>query len=276
VHHQTTIWTVGSLSTAMKSITQVATLLLSLMMATADERCQNLVNQCNMLKTTCSPAVLTIKSCCDLISFPLSIAPSSVYKIDLNCKDVCGDNFATQHVYCDMHTDNGGWTVIQRNRPGVETDFDRDWIDYEDGFGDLQNEFWYGLKKLHCLTRNGQWEMRVDYQPASISFRTYHYSNFSVGNATQEYPLMTGGFTGRGADLFSLLNMARFSTRDNENTSRSCARNYRAGWWYREGCSSSDVNLNLAAPNLGNFIVLEMKMRPKNCITSTVTTNAVP
>jgi len=265
----------------MKRIIQVATLLLSLTMVTADERCQNLVNQCNMLRTTCSPAVLSINSCCDLISFPLSIAPSNLYEIDLNCRDVCGDNFATQHVYCDMHTDNGGWTVIQRNRRTVETDFNRDWVDYEEGFGDLQNEFWYGLKKLHCLTRNGQWEMRVDFQIShpSILNGTYHYANFSVGNATQEYPLMTGGFTGRGNDVFSLLNMARFSTRDNENTSTGCVRNYRVGWWYREGCLSNDINLNLPIPNIGNVIVVEMKMRPKNCITSTVTANtpiAVP
>ena len=33
---------------------------------------------------------------------------------------------------------------------------------YEKGFGDLNGEFWYGLKAMNCLTQAGQWELRVD------------------------------------------------------------------------------------------------------------------
>ena len=28
------------------------------------------------------------------------------------------------------------------------------WTDYEEGFGDLNTEFWYGLKTIHFLTDN--------------------------------------------------------------------------------------------------------------------------
>ena len=68
------------------------------------------------------------------------------------------------NVYCDMITDGGGWTVIQRNKKNSLVNFNRNWAEYEEGFGDLTTEFWYGLSAIHCLTQRGQWEMRVDYQ----------------------------------------------------------------------------------------------------------------
>ena len=34
---------------------------------------------------------------------------------------------------------------------------------YVDRFGDLNKEFWYGLKPIYCLTNQGKWELRVDF-----------------------------------------------------------------------------------------------------------------
>ena len=175
----------------MKNITALAIVMMLLAMVAADKRCQNLADQCNLLKTTCSPAMLPISSCCNLTIFPLSIAPFNVYQINTNCTSVCGDPFAITHAYCNMDTDDGGWTVVQRNRAESEINFDRDWVEYVEGFGDLQTEFWYGLKKLYCLTKNGQWEMRVDYQVTDDGPSSFiHYTHFSVGNASDDYPLM--------------------------------------------------------------------------------------
>ncbi|GIY68717.1 techylectin-5B [Caerostris darwini] len=51
-------------------------------------------------------------------------------------------------VYCDMSIDGEGWTVIQRrgNFPKKQ-DFNLEWEDYKNGFGDLTEEFWLGKHK---------------------------------------------------------------------------------------------------------------------------------
>ena len=78
------------------------------------------------------------------------------------------------------------------------------WADYQKGFGDLNTEFWYGLEEMHYLLQIGQWEMRVDYQYSNKSWSYLHYNQFSVGSASEEYPLTIGGFTGVGNDWFNL------------------------------------------------------------------------
>ena len=60
-----------------------------------------------------------------------------------------------------METDGGGWTVFQRRQDG-SVDFYRNWTDYEDGFGNLTGEFWLGLGKINCLTKEQSNTLRVD------------------------------------------------------------------------------------------------------------------
>ena len=59
-------------------------------------------------------------------------------------------------------------------------------------------------QSMHCLTQRGQWEMRVDYQKNNKTWSYLHYNQFSVGSASEEYPLTVGGFTGVGTDRFAL------------------------------------------------------------------------
>jgi len=56
-----------------------------------------------------------------------------------------------------MNTTNGGltggWTVTQRNRKSRKVSYDKTRAEFEEGFGDLNTEFWYGFNWLHCLTK---------------------------------------------------------------------------------------------------------------------------
>ncbi|NXX69775.1 ANGL7 protein, partial [Spizella passerina] len=55
-------------------------------------------------------------------------------------------------VFCDMETDGGGWTVIQRRKVGL-TSFNRDWKQYKEGFGNIRGDFWLGNENIYRLSR---------------------------------------------------------------------------------------------------------------------------
>ena len=131
----------------------------------------------------------------------------------------------------------GGWVIIQRRQDG-SVDFHRGWVDYEDGFGNLSGEFWYGLQPLYCLTNQGQWEMCIDFTLTNGN-KSYLSSSFKVGPASSNYQLSISGYKGNiSSDPFSTssLNGMPFTTkdRDNDNSGKNCAVNDapgNAGGW---------------------------------------------
>ena len=241
----------------MKIITQLVILTLSLLLVNADQYCDNLIKQYNEVSLKCPLPTVAITSCCDLIGFS---APSGIFKMKKTA-------FSCIDVYCNMATDGGGWIVIQRNTRDASVSFNRKWGDYEEGFGSLHTEFWYGLQNIHFLTKSGQWEMRMDYQKNDTTWSNIHYSHFSVGSSSEEYPLTVRGFSGIGTDYFAShqLDGARFSTPDNDNDKShdNCAATFKSGWWYNN-CSHIDINQQ--PPYVThNVLSTEMKIRPKIC-----------
>ena len=246
----------------------------SLLATDATDYCDNLLHQCNQFKDKCSPTMITVKSCCDLTSLPLSKAPSGVYAMSTKCN--CQLPFTANLAYCDMETSDGGWMVIQRNIKDNVEFFNKGWSDYEQGFGDLSGDkLWYGLKPLSCLTDNGQWELRVDIQFDNNTWSHLHYKQFKVGNTSAEYPLTIGGFTGvTPTDPFVThpLNGARFSTYDNDNdkSGGNCAASHKNGWWFN---NCNYINPSQQPPYVYlnskgyNLLKVEMKIRQVDCIT---------
>ena len=105
------------------------------------------------------------------------------------------DDLGPFKVRCDMTTDRGGWTVIQKRQDGSE-DFYRGWSDYKKGFGDLNGEFWLGLDKIHRLSKSGQNTLRVDLMNFNGAERYAKYESFGVADGSDEYRLNISGYSG--------------------------------------------------------------------------------
>ena len=186
------------------------------------------------------PVVTSINgSCCKVKSneFKFSTAlKSRVY----NITNFCGDCEVVAEGYCDAATDGGGWLVVQRRQDG-SVDFNRGWVEYEEGFGSLTGELWYGLRPLHCLTSQGQWKLRMDFTFINGTKSYLSYNSFSVGPPNTQYQLSISGFTGvTSTDPFSMhpLSGKKFTTKDRDNDDKSgsnCALNGQhdpnAGGW---------------------------------------------
>ena len=189
----------------------------------------------------------------------------------------CGVKCYDAEVYCDTSNGGGGWLVVQRRQDG-SVDFNRGWGEYEDGFGKLTGEFWYGLRALHCLTGQGGWEMRMDIKLANGTNIFLQYEQFKVASAKYKYKLTVGGFQGTTTDPMAHHNEMYFSTRDSDNDqhgSINCAQYLRlgpgGGWWYNQ-CINIQPNVKykgtygvlLNGPwHIFHFI--EIKIRPHNC-----------
>ena len=83
--------------------------------------------------------------------------------------------------------------VFQRRQDG-SVDFYRDWIDYENGFGDVTSEHWLGNEKINRITAQGDYELRVDLMDFD-NFTVYaKYEHFRVENASTKYKLSLGNY----------------------------------------------------------------------------------
>ena len=170
--------------------------------------------------------------------------------------------------------------MIQRRVPNGTVNFYRGWKDYEKGFGDLDSEFWYGLRNIHCLTTRESMELRIDLQDEQGNKVTWVYQQFRVDGPDQKYHLHTGQGTGTPGsfDAMAYDNNLNFSTfdRDNDQNSGNCAASLKGGWWYNN-CHKSNLNGPHTASHQTKRIVwlngskwvyypsVEMKVRPKTC-----------
>ena len=144
-----------------------------------------------------------------------------------------------------METDGGGWTIFQKRMDG-SVDFYLNWADYVHGFGNISEEHWLGLSKLHRLANGSvSTELRVDMKDKDGVYGYAKYSLFYIGGSSTDYTLHISGYSGPSGvgDSLAHHNGQKFSTKDNDNDSWSgnCADKYFGGWWY-EKCHASNLN----------------------------------
>ncbi|GFN84623.1 tenascin-r [Plakobranchus ocellatus] len=137
-------------------------------------------------------------------------------------------------ILCDTVTDGGGWIVIQRRLTG-ETSFNRGWEDYKTGFGFLNGDFWLGNDKVHYLTYDGKYELRITFSFKGNSLFA-HYDSFYLEDEESQYVLHVGKYNGTAPDHITDMHNGRaFTTYDKDNDYSlfgNCAKTYKGGWWF--------------------------------------------
>ncbi|KAM3587752.1 uncharacterized protein V6R79_013341 [Siganus canaliculatus] len=159
-------------------------------------------------------------------------------------------------VYCEMRSD-GGWTVFQSRSSGAVS-FNRKWKEYKSGFGHLTQDHWLGLKKVHSLTKQKTWILRVDLWDHEDGTAFAQYKNFKLGNSKAQFKLHVGEYSGNAGDAIRGAykgidqNGFGFSTVDRDNdgcdpcifgdiAENHCSYSEGGAWWFSR-CGSASLN----------------------------------
>lgn len=152
-------------------------------------------------------------------------------------------NIGSVEVFCDQSMDGGGWTLIQRRTSPFSLSFDRNWVEYENGFGNLKGEFWLGNKIIHELAKTNR-EVKIVLKAPDNLAGFAVYSNFKVHGPNDKYRLEISGYHGNISDCGSPSSSRYFTTDDSDNDAmpyKNCADEEDAGWWYSD-CGCGNLN----------------------------------
>ncbi|XP_053685784.1 angiopoietin-related protein 6-like [Sabethes cyaneus] len=168
----------------------------------------------------------------------------------------------TFQAFCEQEKYGGGWLVFQ-NRYDGSVNFNRSWEHYKTGFGNLRQEFWLGLEKIHQVTAGaGEHDLLIvienftDYSAHEI------YPGFRVENETEHYKLRLSAdehsFYGTAQDAFWVYRNDKFSTYDriNDISILGCAIVTGSGYWHYDcgtGYRTSNLNGQYSRTPLGGL-----------------------
>ncbi len=97
--------------------------------------------------------------------------------------------------YCENQ-----WLVIQKRQHAFDTNFNRTWQEYSQGFGSLRSDFWLGLEVVSKLTQHQQYEIMIELTDWSDQTFIAQYENFMIGSEHDFYRLsLSGEYTGNAS-----------------------------------------------------------------------------
>ncbi len=79
-------------------------------------------------------------------------------------------------------------TPARCRRFNGKLDFNRSYVEYEEGFGDLEGEHWLGLEKMHAMTKDGDviMECRIDLYGCLGEHGVSEYEVVQVGEGKKD------------------------------------------------------------------------------------------
>ncbi|XP_032901991.1 fibrinogen-like protein 1-like protein [Amblyraja radiata] len=155
-------------------------------------------------------------------------------------------------VNCDMTTNGGGWTVIQRNTKGSKITWNEYWTAYKYGFGDILQDHWLGNEHIYNIIKQGHYKILFILQKSLKTYYHANYNSFSISNEANGYQLHLGAFSGNTTNAMMqygnkyIHDNMKFTTidRDQDLYSSNCAASCRGGFWFN---SCYRVNINSKA-----------------------------
>ncbi|XP_013365466.1 PREDICTED: angiopoietin-4-like isoform X2 [Chinchilla lanigera] len=148
-----------------------------------------------------------------------------------------------KRVFCVMDTDGGAWTVIQRRENGT-VNFQRNWQDYKQGFGDPAEEHWLGNEVVHQLSSSKNYSLRMEVEDWDGNMFYANFERFQLGSEEQFYRIFLDKHSGAALHgQHRILGSNNFSTHDadHDNCGCNCAKALTGGWWF-DTCGASNLN----------------------------------
>lgn len=137
---------------------------------------------------------------------------------------------------CYMDREEKVWSVIERRKTFSES-FNRTWLEYAEGFGDNNTDFFIGFTLLHTITSLQPHELLIRLQQKDET-KEARYSHFVVGSEAESFDLKSlGAYSGNAGDGMRVNEKQKFSTYDRDNdqiTTISCSVDAGGGWWYTD------------------------------------------
>ena len=141
------------------------------------------------------------------------------------------------------------WWITIHQKLDDSTDFNLNWTDFKAGFGIPGGNFWIGLERMHQMTSNAPYRLRVEVQArANNLWYSAEYDTFLIDSEAGGYAIHVTGYHGDAGDSIQYTgnqgiwyhNGMKFSTRDVDNdpdSTRSFAIENGAANWYCNGYS---------------------------------------
>ena len=123
--------------------------------------------------------------------------------------------------------------LIQQRLRRFTLAFNQSWTAYKAGFNDIDGTMWIGNEMLHNLTKDGDYQLRVEIQESATSiWHCYLYDQFIVDNETSGYQLHISGYLGPpGEDAFGRRDGQKFTTFDSAKNEESLL--FMGGFWHK-------------------------------------------